>query len=279
MVKEIDIGRSPEPKVKPKRHVPSTVQPDTLFHFVSKREYLFDIIARKMVSPRYCKENLRYLRLPKVKQLAYPMACFCDIGLQKIEQHMDCYGSFGIAFPKEWCMANGAQSVQYLNVGSPLYQDIREAFKAARRLMSNGLQKPDDALADFLLHQLMYYKPYQGKMRYRVSGVERVKCLADECEWRFVPDARALDMPTIVHEEWALNNYLDHYSSALAGKSEVSLQFEIQDVKHIILRNSEDFSLLLDSADGWRKKNVLTEREIYQLLSKVLVWDEIRGDF
>lgn len=279
MAKTINVGRSSGSKEKPRSHIPSTVQPDTLFHFVSKREYLFEIIKRKMISPRYCREDLSYLKLRNFKQLAYPMVCFCDIGLQRLEQHMDCYGYYGIAFPKHWCMGKGVQGVQYLSNESSLYQDVREAIKVSRRIDSDGAVESEQVLASFLTHQLMYYKPYQGKMRYRVDNRTRKKCLADECEWRFVPDVSTLDMPMAVSDAWKIDNYLDAYSSALATVPEVSLKFSVQDVKHIIISATEDLSTLMKASEEWQEEGVFSDQEIYQLLSKVLVWDEIKGDF
>lgn len=279
VTKRIDLGEQPPEKRKDAYHVPSTVQPDTLFHFVSKLDYLLATLERKMISPRYCREDVRYLQLQDVKELAFPMSCFCDIGLQKLEQHMGCYGYFGIAFPKKWCMDNGFQAIHYLNKGASLAKDVKKAFRAATKLMDHNGSRATDTLSDFLLQQLMYYKPYQGRMKYRVDGKTRTKCLADECEWRYIPDVEPLDMDMVIRDEWTMNNYLNEYSAVFEGNTQVSLKFEYDEVKYIMVQNSDDFSELLRTVEKWEDKQSIGAGEARRLLSKVLVWNEIKGDF
>lgn len=90
-----------EQRNKVPKHIPSKVHPDTLFTFMTDFGFLLGCLEHKMLSPRYCEEDVRYLNLRKVKSLAYPMKCFCDISLKKLKVHMDWYGDYGIAFRKE----------------------------------------------------------------------------------------------------------------------------------------------------------------------------------
>ena len=143
----VNLGRQNYPAKKRSRHIPSVVQPDTLFHFVSKREYLMGMLKSKRIAPRYCCENFRYLNVRTVKELAFPMSCFCDIGLQKLEPHMNCYGSFGIALPKEWCMQKGFQAVQYLNHEGALASDTKTAIRTAMATLNReSSTKPEEVL-------------------------------------------------------------------------------------------------------------------------------------
>ena len=57
-----------------------------------------------MLSPRYCEEDIRYLKISNLKRMAYPMKCFCDINIHKLTEHLDWYGYYGLAFSKEWGM-------------------------------------------------------------------------------------------------------------------------------------------------------------------------------
>lgn len=36
---------------------------NTLFHFMTKFDYLEDILLRNAIVPRYCKEDLEYLKI------------------------------------------------------------------------------------------------------------------------------------------------------------------------------------------------------------------------
>lgn len=278
-MKMLDVGRQDCFTNRGSGHIPSTVQPDTLFHFVSKFEYLLDILKRRRILPRYCKENLRYLKLKAVKDLAFPMSCFCNIGLQKLGSHMECYGSFGVAFPKAWCMGKGFQAVHYLNERAPLAEDVRLAFRAAQKTLSRETLGEEEALSSYLLHQLMYFKPYQGTMVYRVDGARHRKCFADECEWRYVPDLSQEGMPMVIVDDWQINNYLHSFSGALRNSEKAPVKFDYHDLKYVIVGNSSEFSRLLSETEEWRRDELISERDTSQLLSKVLVWDEIKGDF
>lgn len=101
----MDLGKvsKTEHKVN-NEHVPSTIQPDTLFTFTTEFKWLISMLKNKMISPRYCSEDIEYLKIDGIKKIAYPMRCFCDINLQKLDYHMSWYGNYGIAFEKSWGM-------------------------------------------------------------------------------------------------------------------------------------------------------------------------------
>lgn len=142
-----------EQRNKVPKHIPSKVHPDTLFTFMTDFGFLLGCLEHKMLSPRYCEEDVRYLNLRKVKSLAYPMKCFCDISLKKLKVHMDWYGDYGIAFRKEWGMQHNIQPVHYLNEESDLRKDITEVLKAALNEEKAG-SKTHEMLKNYLLHEL-----------------------------------------------------------------------------------------------------------------------------
>ena len=69
--KVLTLGRAESKEAKQKRHTPSTIQADTLFTFTPKLEFLIPYIKNKMISPRYCVEDIRYLKIPKLKKIAF----------------------------------------------------------------------------------------------------------------------------------------------------------------------------------------------------------------
>ena len=93
------------------------------------------MLKNKMISPRYCSEDIEYLKIDGIKKIAYPMRCFCDINLQKLDYHMSWYGNYGIAFEKSWGMQNDIQPVHYLNENSTLRKDISDTFQ---RILKEG---------------------------------------------------------------------------------------------------------------------------------------------
>ena len=113
---------------KQKKHTPSTIQADTLFTFTRKLEFLIPYIKNKMISPRYCVEDISYLKIRNLKKIAFPMKCFCDINLHRIAEHLAWYGYYGLAFSKEWGMKKKIQPIQYINPDSDLRKDFSSAF-------------------------------------------------------------------------------------------------------------------------------------------------------
>ena len=66
-----------------------------------------------------------------------------------------------------------------------------------------------------------------------------------------------------------------NFSNAMKGKAEVSLQFDYSDIKHIIIKNLEDYRQLVMTIKKWD----IDEMTQYTILSRVIVWDELKGDF
>ena len=84
-------------------YTPPVQSADTLFHFVDKLEYLLPVIEKFAIIPRYCTENIDYLQIG-MNKIAYPMLCFCDINLHKMQDHISFYGGYGIAFSKKFLL-------------------------------------------------------------------------------------------------------------------------------------------------------------------------------
>ncbi|MBS5697337.1 MAG: hypothetical protein KHW82_14505 [Lachnospiraceae bacterium] len=61
------------------------------------------------------------------------MICFCDITVNRLEEHMNLYGKYGIAFSKSWGIEKGIQPLQYVNRNSILCQDFSEAFNSSKQ--------------------------------------------------------------------------------------------------------------------------------------------------
>lgn len=71
-------------------HTPSVIQADTLFTFMTELRYLLSILENRMISPRYNDETINYLRIPKIKKIAFPMKCFVISLYQKYSRKDVC---------------------------------------------------------------------------------------------------------------------------------------------------------------------------------------------
>lgn len=271
-----DLGKLNENQTrKSSEHIPSMVLPDTLFTFTTEFQWMTFSLKTKMLSPRYCEEDIRYLKVRGMRRMAYPMKCFCDINLNKLGTHMLWYGCNGLAFSKSWGMERNIQPVQYINPDSELRKDFTEAFRSALGEDNRGESKSHVKLKNFLLHELMYYKPYQGTAVQRTTKKKHKKCFSDECEWRFVPKVSELGMPQIITEKFLSGKVLQEYSDSLGGIPEVSLSFEYEDLKYVIVESRHDYFELMREIGGWD----LSENEKYALLSKIIIWENSKGDF
>lgn len=272
----VSVGKASAKSEKASKHTPSKIQADTLFNFTTELDHIITYITNKMVSPRYCEEDIRYLKIPHLKKIAYPMKCFCDINLHRIEEHLQWYGYYGLAFTKAWGMQKQIQPIQYINPDSELRKDFTKAFSAALKSDVRKESKTQSKVENFLLHEMMYYKPYEGKMRNRNTGKIKKKCFTDECEWRFIPDVTRAGFMQVYFNEDILNaGGLNDISNSMSGIREISLNFDYADLKYIIVKTLSDFEILTEVIMTLG----LDKLEEYQLISKVIIWDSAKGDF
>lgn len=273
--KELSLGKA-NPNRQSDKHIPSTIQADTLFTFTTELKYLLPTIKNRMISPRYCEEDIRYLKIPKIKKMAYPMKCFCDINLHRLSVHLEWYGYYGLAFSKEWGMKNGIQPMQYINPESALRRDFSSAFSSALKLDIVKETAAQLQMKSFLLHEMMYYKPYEGKIKNRNTGKLKSKCFTDECEWRFIPDVTKVGFIQVYYDQDIFNaGILSDISNSMEGIEEISLKYEYTDIKYIIVKTRDDLNLFANEIVSWGLDNDIK----YQLISKIIVWDDSQEDF
>ena len=275
-MQKIDFGRIKGEK-KGNPHIPSTIQADTLFTFTDCLEYILSPIREKKLFPRYCTEDISYLGIRNLKMIAFPMKCFCDINMHRLGVHLQWYGYYGLAFSKEWGMRNNIQPIQYINPQSALRKDFCKAFSEALQVDETMSSQTVRTMQNFLLHELMYYKPYSGKMKHPVSKKNVKKCFADECEWRYIADVTVAGYEQVFYDQQILNaGNLYKLSDSLQLVKSIALNFEYTDLKYIIVARTEDFEVLAKEIQGWRS---ISEEDKQLLLSKIIIWEVSKGDF
>lgn len=198
---------------------------NTLFHFMTKEEYLNSILLRRALVPRYCVENIDYLNIKnetcEFNQVAILQKCFCDIpfhkladsfavngvgeiyeslskderaDLEKNNTHFAYYGKYAVAFSKSWGERKKLQPVHYLNKVSQYAKDFSTLFE---RIFQDD-DVPDEYSQD-VLNRLAFIKPLRGVMQRRITrsasasvSVDIFKNFHDEREWRYVPSSEVL---------------------------------------------------------------------------------------
>lgn len=246
------------------KYIPSKQSANSLFRFFDKPQYLFETLKKSALFPRYYQEDINYLKI-EVKQIAYPMICFCDINIHRLGEHLDLYGKYGIAFSKTWGIGEGIQPLQYINHNSVLRKDFSAAFENAMK--SEG----DNLLSNYLLTQMYYMKPIVGTMLRNSENISRN--FTDEKEWRYIPDVTTIDLPQVITEDFiasigVLNETISNYDRCW-------LKFEAGDVKYIILQDFEELDELCSVLDEYIEDDNIKRK----LISKVITWDEAKEDF
>ena len=97
-------------------------------------------------------------------------------------------------------MQNDIQPVHYLNENSTLRKDISDTFQRILKEDDKEETETQIMLKDYLLHELMFYKPYQGNFVNRNTNEKSRKCFCDECEWRYVPNDRGIGLQQVIPE-------------------------------------------------------------------------------
>lgn len=242
-----------------------TQSANTLFRFFTKLDYLLGSIEKKALIPRYYGENVDYLNIGH-HQIFYPMICFCDITVHRLEDHMQTYGEYGIAFSKSWGISRGIQPLQYINQKSALNKDFSKAFISAMET------EYDSPAANFLLTNMYFIKPIEGIMPR--NGKDVFKNFTDECEWRYIPDVASIDLPQVVIEDDAAS--IGKLNATIEDNDCCWLKFDFSDIKYIIIPTEDDFEMLCNVIERIVGNDEAAKRK---LISKIILWSDAKEDF
>lgn len=270
-----ELDRVHAEKAMPSVHTPSIIQADTLFTFTSQLDFLIPYIKNSCLYPRFCDEDISYLEIPDIKKIYIPMKCFCDINLHRISQHLDWYGYFGLAFSKEWGMRKGIQPIQYINPYSELRKDFSSLFPKTLQSDDSPSNELENLLKNYMLHELMYYKPYEGNMKNRRTQKVERKCFTDECEWRYIPNLSETGFSQIYHDPKLNVDVMNDISNSLEKLPQTAIHFEYSDLKYIIIEDVSDFVRLVEVIDSINEKKTVKD----ELISKIIIWKKSKGDF
>lgn len=252
---------------------------NSLFHFVTKSQYLYDDLKRKALCPRYCNEDVGYLSIDyngvSFSEISVLQKCFCDIPLHNIikpfpmeltdnnkslteEQrksipsycsHVELYGEYALAFSKSWGERSKLQPIHYLSSGSDYARNYSDMMKVV-------LDEDDipDIVADTLLHLLCFFKPLRGTMKRSATSektgkyeYEILKNFHDEHEWRYVPfNSSESDKeydPVIANTNLVNDAYKRNIMNDRfrdLAYQHVWLKFQYDDIRYIIVPSIND---------------------------------------
>lgn len=245
---------------------------NTLFHFMTKLEYLNAALFHRALIPRYCVETIDYLNIHTstrtFNEAAILQKCFCDIpfhkladtffvngvgevyeslskderaDLEKNNTHFAYYGEYAVAFSKSWGERKKLQPVHYLNKDSQYAKD----FYALLTHIFKDDDVPDEYSQD-VINRLAYIKPLRGIMQRKITRsdsssaiVEIYKNFHDEREWRYVPSTNVLS--SLKTQSIIANPLLIPFANEISNGLEnekykaLWLDFSYDDIRYIIV--------------------------------------------
>jgi hypothetical protein len=238
----------------------------TLFHFTRNVSVLESILVEGFW-PRYCLEDVSRLSANEYDFISFPMVCFCDIPLSRIEEHVDFYGRFGIGMSRKWAEQNGLNPILYVSGSNNLSSELLQLNVHANELKD----EKRDAAKQTMRYIFAHVKPTTGAMV--VNGVPVQKNFYQECEWRYVPKSTDLTpyLSKAKHED----------SDILAsenGKTRAHclLKFEPADVKYIFVESDSDIPRIVDFIQS--KLDAHSFAAVKILSSRVLSLESLHPD-
>lgn len=265
------INKTKEPKLPISRQ-----SANALFTFMDKISYLKDILEKKLIFPRYCRENIEYLGLNKLPEIAFPMKCFCDIFINKLYEHMNLYGKYGIALSKEWGLRNQIQPVQYINNSSFIINSIQDLYNHIQELhmeddFISDKNKDIKYIENILYDRLRFIKPIYGDM-YRKGKLLKNLNFHDEHEWRYILKVDDDNIYPYITEF----NDLYSLSEDLTKNPDYGLKIDSDDIKYLIVKSKADRKELINFIINDCSYD---EMEKYILISKIIVFNELEVDW
>ncbi|MCO8242338.1 abortive infection system antitoxin AbiGi family protein [Streptococcus suis] len=276
--------------------IQSKITANALFNFMREYSYLEKAILNMAICPRYYPEDISYLNLKynskDLTEWYIPMTCFCDIPLHQISYHAEGnsillndkgYGKFSIAFHKEFGIRKGIQPIHYLNTSSVQVAELTAALNILINKDSD-YSEDSDILMNFIFEYIRMIKPYTGKMKRRDRDnnvIEIKKNFQDEHEWRYIPklNPRELPLMLIEEEEIRAEEINKIYTDSILQTRDGVLKFDVEDIRYIFVDTVQNRNRLIQFIRGKQKGRRLSSQEKDILISKIMVYDELKEDW
>ena len=234
----------------------------SLFHYTKSIDSLKGIL-RSGFYPNYSLEDLRWLHNTEL-HIAFPMVCFCDIPLSRVDKHVEFYGEYGIGLEQRWGVSKGLSPITYVSHESKNKRAFVLLGKVNREIGGDELNY---AYYGFLT----YTKPLRGKILR--SGITHIRYFYKECEWRFIPkinECRSAFLPSKAYKD---NKQLQLEQSIL---KEHPLNFLAKDVRHIILREESEIPEMYQFIKGLKK---FSKADKMKLITRITTLRVIKEDY
>lgn len=238
---------------------------ETLFHFTKSSDALKSILKNGFW-PRYSLEDFDWYNA-QIGQISYPMVCFCDIPLSRLDDHVGFYGEYGIGMTKQWARTNGLNPVIYLSHPTTVSAALSRLFNSNPHA-SGGYYKESGEDINSIIS---FIKPVEGNIL--VGSAPTKKEFYQENEWRYVPKDAAI-RPWITKEEH-LNPLMLNSSNETAKNNQV-LQITPKDIKYIFVKSDVEIPNIVDFMQSDLGNYSANDLKI--LISRIVSLESINAD-
>lgn len=236
----------------------------TLFHFTKNSETLKSILKNGFW-PRYCLEDIKWIEDEDNEFVAYPMVCFCDIPLSRVEEHVGFYGEFGLGLTKEWALKNGMTPIHYISQTSKL----PKSYNTLVDLLGESDKKEEGW--KILRYMLAHTKPLEGRMP--ISGELINKEFHQESEWRYIATNENIH-DSIIGKDFHVDEYVAGRNNET--KKYCMLKFLPNDIKYIFVKKDSDIPEVIKFIQSDLSDYPLNDVQL--LISRVTSLESIRND-
>ncbi|MFM1599828.1 abortive phage resistance protein AbiGI [Streptococcus mutans] len=278
----------------------SKITANALFNFMREYSFLEKILLNMLISPRYYPEDISYLKLKynskDLTEWYIPMTCFCDIPLHQISYHAEGnpsspkdkgYGKFSIAFHKSFGIKKGIQPIHYLNEKSINVEELTNTMNLLLNPDIDGINRDSETnyiLTNFIFEYIRIIKPYYGKMKRRDkdNNIQVVKKnFQDEHEWRYIPKLKPNELPLMLidEEDILVEEVKNIYTNSVPLTTKGVLNFDVEDVRYIFVDTVQNRDKLIKFIKKKRKGKRLSSQDKDILISKIMVYDELKEDW
>lgn len=280
---------------------------NTLFHFMKEARFLYTILQKHAIIPRYCVETMDYLHLNNgtrdFTEIAVLQKCFCDIPFHKLAEniplngvgeayeslteaerikveknntHFDFYGKYAIAFSKSWGERNHLQPIHYVNKDAQYATNFSKLFEKVL-----GDDDIPDEYVDDVTNRLAYIKPLRGIMQRNITrtdgskiDIDIYKNFHDEREWRYVPDTVSLaacDIKSLIAnpKKLVLRNQISDQIEDDRYRS-IWLSFKYDEIRYLIVPDISSRIELIETILSLENE-CFEERETIELQKHILI--------
>ena len=278
----------------------SKITANALFNFMREYSFLEKILLNMSISPRYYPEDISYLKLKynskDLTEWYIPMTCFCDIPLHQISYHAEGnpsspkdkgYGKFSIAFHKSFGIKKGIQPIHYLNEKSINVEELTNTMNLLLNPDIDGINRDSETnyiLTNFIFEYIRIIKPYYGEMKRRDkdNNIQVVKKnFQDEHEWRYIPKLKPNELPLMLidDEDILVEEVKNIYTNSVPLTTKGVLNFDVEDVRYIFVDTVQNRDKLIKFIKKKRKGKRLSSQDKDILISKIMVYDELKEDW